>query len=165
MLYERGNIVDWIRQYILTITAAAIVCAGIKTLVGQKSTQATVIRIIAGIFIALTVVAPWTKLDFSNIGDYFKDFSVDAEAAAASGVSYAQAQTAAIIKSQTESYILDKAASLGICAEAEVTVSQDGLPVPYAVTIQTNAAPYTKERLRRYIVEELGIPEAQQTWI
>lgn len=156
---------EWIRQYIVSITAAVIVCALVKTLVGQKTAQAAVIKIVAGIFITLVVVAPWTKVDFSGFSDYFQDFSVDAEAAAASGVSYSQAQTAAIIKSQTESYILDKAASLGICVEAEVTVSQDFPPVPCAVTIQTNAAPYTKERLRRYIAEELGIPEAQQIWI
>ena len=156
---------DWIRRYIVSVTAAAIVCAVIKTLVGQKTSQATIIRIIAGIFISVTVIAPWTKMEFSDIEDYIQDFSLDGEDAAASGVSYAQAETAAIIKSHTESYILDKAASLGISAEAEVAVSQDYPPLPYSVTIQTNAAPYAKERLKRYIVEELGIPEAQQTWI
>lgn len=156
---------DWIRQYIITITAATTFYAVIKALIGHKSSQAAVIKIIAGVFITLTVVAPWVQLDVSAIPDYFNNFTLDAETAAASGVAYSQTETARIIKAQTESYILDKATSLGIAIEADVTVSTDFPPIPYAVTIRANAAPYAKERLKLYIAEELGIPEAQQQWI
>lgn len=155
---------DGIRQYLLSVTAAAILCAIVKALTDKKGAPTTLIKLISGIFLAITVFAPLTNIDLSNLTDYMKSFTVDADTAAAVGTDYAREETAAIIKAQTEAYILDKASSLGADLQVSVTLSDDTLPVPCAVVITGGIAPYAKERLTRYITDDLNIPEAQQTW-
>ena len=155
---------EWGRQYLLSVTAAAILCAIVKGLTDKKGSPAALIKLICGIFLAITVLAPWTSINLSGLTDYMKSFTIDADAAAAEGADYAREETAAIIKSQTEAYILDKALSMGANLQVSVTLSEDTLPVPCAVTISGNISPYAKERLTLYIMDDLNIPEAQQTW-
>lgn len=158
--------INWIRQYLLSVTAVAIICAILKGLIDQKTGSGKMIKFLAGIFLTVTVIAPWTKLEFSDINDYIQDFTAEAESAAAVGTLYRQGELQRIIKSQTEAYILDKAASLGVELQVEVLVSDGNPPLPYAVTLEvTTLAPYTRERLRQYIANELGIPEERQTWV
>ena len=66
------------------------------------------------------------------------------------------------IAAQTQAYIEDKAASLGLNVRAEVrTAIYDGVPLPDSATLygEKNAA------LGAYITQELGITEEKQRWI
>ena len=66
------------------------------------------------------------------------------------------------IAAQTQAYIEDKAASLGLNVHAEVrTAIYDGVPLPDSATLygEKNAA------LGAYITQELGITEEKQRWI
>ena len=154
-----------IRQYLLSVTAAAILCAVLNSLTENKTTQAALVKLVAGIFLTVTVLLPWTRLDMYGLSDYWDHFAVDGNAAASAGASYAYEETAAIIKSQTQAYILDKASSLGAVVNVDVKLSNDTLPIPSSVTISGSLSPYAKERLKRYIADELNIPEEQQAWI
>ena len=157
--------INWIRGYLLSVTAVSIVCAILKVIVDKKAGQATILRLLIGIFLTITVIAPWTKVEFSDIGSYIDNFSLDASSAADIGVSYRQRELSRIIKSKTEAYILDKAVSCNAEINVDVTVSDDDPPKPCAVTVQViSAAPYARERLKLYIANDLDIPEAQQTW-
>lgn len=155
---------SWVRQYLLSVTAAAIICAIIKVITENKKSSYSVIKLLTGIFITITVVAPWRSLDFSDISSYIKNFSLEADTAVATGIEYAQEESAALIKEQVEAYILDKARTLGLELQVSVTMNADSPPMPCSVSIQGNAAPYAKERLTQYLTEEMGIPEACQTW-
>ena len=157
---------NWIRQYILSVTSAAIICAVIRELVGQKSGYLKVINLIAGIFLTVTVVAPWSKLEIDEFENYIQGFSADAESVVSIGEAYRQEEMSRLIKSQTEAYILDKADSLGIALQADVIVADSDPIIPYSVTVYSGSiAPYKREQLKQYIANELAIPEARQTWI
>lgn len=155
----------WLKQYLLSVTAAAIVCAIVKSIIDKKSPQSQIIQLLAGIFLTIAVVAPWLKLDLSAMTGYVTQFTAESDAAVATGTAYARNETAAIIKSQTEAYILDKAQTLGLEIQVNVSLSEDPLPVPTAVVLTGTASPYAKQRLTQYISENLGIGEEHQQWI
>lgn len=154
----------WVKQYILSVVAAAIICAIIKTLADGKSTPSYIIKLLAGLFLALTVVAPVAKLELVDITDYIQNFQASADAAVQSGVTYSAAELSAIIKSSAQAYILDKAQSLGAEIVAEVYLNDDLPPVPCAVTLKGQVSPYVKQRLTQCIADDLGIAEENQKW-
>ena len=156
---------SWISRYLFSITVAAILCALLKDLVNSQKGSGKIIKLLAGIVLTITVVAPWTKISFSDIGEYIHDFTNDAEAAADTGAQYRQDELQRIIKEQTEAYILDKAAALGAEVQVDVRVSDDNPPIPYTVILVAKAlSPYARESLKMCIVNDLGIPEEQQIW-
>lgn len=155
---------EGIRQYLLTIVAAAIVCSVVTNIVGKNGANAAVVKLLTGLFLAVTVISPWTKMQIIDFSAYADGLSAQAEDAAAYGESIANEEMSAIIKSRTEAYILDKAASLGLDLTVEVTVSGSNPPQPYTVTIHGAAAPYAKQQLQNMIANDLGIPEENQLW-
>lgn len=155
----------WVRQYILSVVAAAIVCAIVKALMEDKSTPSVVVKMLAGVLMAVTVIAPFVKMDIGDITDYINSFHTNADAAVQSGVAYSTEEMGVIIKDKTQAYILDKAQTLGAEVEAEILLSDETPPIPCAVTLKGRVSPYVKQRLSQYITEELGIAEENQTWI
>lgn len=155
----------WIKQYIVSIVAAAIVCSIIKTLSEGNNTSSFVIKLLSGLFMALAVISPIVKLELDNISEYINNYQIQGENAVHAGIEYSQTEAAAIIKANTQAYILDKAQKLG--AEIEVEVQLDGKspPIPCAVTLKGHVSPFVKQRLTQYIYDDLGIAEENQTWI
>lgn len=152
---------EQIRQYILAVTAAAILCGMVTSLMGEKGTPAALAKLIAGIFMAMVVVSPLTNVEFDDWTAWTSQISFDAEAAAAEGEAAAAEMYSSFIKEQTETYILDKAETLGVSVTVEVTV-EDGLPA--AVRLSGDASPYAKAKLMSYISEELDISKENQQW-
>ena len=90
-------------------------------------------------------------------------FRFDAEAAVSAGLEQADDLRHQRITESYGAYILSKAADLGLAAEAEVTVGEDGYPE--SVTICTAASPVERQELTGIIVRELGIEEEAVVWI
>lgn len=155
----------WVRQYILSVVAAAIICAIVKALMEDKSTPSVVVKMLAGVLMAMTVVAPFVKMDIGDITDYINSFHTNADVAVQTGIAYSAEEMGVIIKDKTQAYILDKAQTLGAEVEAEVLLSDETPPIPCAVTVKGHVSPYVKQRLSQYIIDELGIAEENQTWI
>ena len=78
MFYERGVIMNTIAEYLLTVTAAAIVCSIAKTIAGEKGTAGKIAGIVSGIFLIVTLIAPITRLEFDHAADYFNSYRLDA---------------------------------------------------------------------------------------
>ena len=154
-----------IKGYLLSIIAAAIICAITNALLHKKSAYAALAKLITGVFLTVTIVAPWKDFRFDFITEYTEDVSNAAAAAANVGTESAQQAIGEIIKSKTEAYILDKAVSMGLNIEVEVTLDSSDPPLPQRVTIKGAVSPYAKEKLTKCIAENLAIPEEEQLWI
>lgn len=152
-------------RYILSVTAAAVICSIAKSLVPGKDTATTVTRLLCGIFLAVTVIAPLKNITIGDISDWTTDIARQADDAVAQGASYTENALAQSIKSRAEAYILDKARSLQADVTVEVTLSDESIPAPIAATISGSVSPYAKKQLQRILTEDLGIPKEDQTWI
>lgn len=152
-----------IRQYALSVTAAAIFCGILSGLLSDGKRKA-LLQLIFGVFLTIAVIKPFTKMDFSGIMEFPASFSDIAETAVADGENMAAKAAGEIIKEETEAYILDKAAELDAQIHAEIILSEDNPPVPIAVKLYGEPAPYIRRQLQVLLQSELGISKENQQW-
>lgn len=153
------------RQYILSVVSAAIICAVIKQLACKSGPVQSVLRIVAGVFVMFTVLQPLVHISFSGITDIVTDFSNEAQISVDTGLEYATEGLSAIIKDRTEAYILDKAKQFGAQLEIEVLLSKEHIPIPVEVRIRGAISPYGKKCMTELISSDLGISEEAQSWM
>ena len=153
-----------IRQYIVSVAAAAILCGILCCLLGNKGGSGTLIKLIAGIFLALIVIKPLAQIELGDFPAFAAEFGNEAEAAAASGKEITQKAISDIIKAETEAYILDKAESLNAHLTVDVTLSSDLPPAPVSVRLTGAVSPYAKARLESILENDLGISKENQIW-
>lgn len=150
------------REYILSICAAAIMASILGALAG-KGTVGSLLKMLSGLFLAVTVMGPLVRLELPDPASWIEDYSSAGRAAAEAGEELASEYAASIISAELEAYILDKAAILG--ADLEVEVSLDSSGIPKTVTLIGKVPPDAREELSRCLDRELGIGEEAQAWV
>ena len=155
---------DQIRQYLISVTVAAIICSILAAFTEKKSTHNSLIRLLCGLFLSVTIISPWMDFTVNDITGYLDDIKLDASGVVTNGMEEANASRDAIIKGQTEAYILDKASAMQLDITVEVSLSDSDPPIPNAVLLTGAASPYAKQSLKRIITNDLGIPEENQRW-
>lgn len=154
-----------VRGYLLSITAAALLLALVQALLPQGAARRTA-AMVGGLLILLTVLSPLAKLDYDSLAKSIAQLQMETETMRTGIEVGSRDLMAGIIKQRCETYILDKAEQMGLELRVEITVSSGAdYPYPTAVTLQGTAAERQKQMLTAYIVENLGIPAAQQEWI
>jgi len=152
-----------LRQYVLQLIAAALLC-GIVTGLVNKGHLKEIVKIICGIFLSITALQPMVGMDMSFLTDYIDQFSDVTAEAVASGEEFARDSTGEIIKAECEAYILDKAAELNTQITVTVKLSKDNPPIPVSVQISGAVTPYIRLRLEEIIQQDLGITKENQIW-
>jgi len=154
-----------IKSYVLSIIVAAIICAAAGILLPPKTAVGQIVKLLSGTLLIVTVVSPLTNISFRNITDYLNGLSSAADVFVEDGRAAAQAEIGAIIKTETEAYILDKARQMGLQIVVEVALDENNHSIPCGVTISGTLSPYSKENLSNYIADTLGIAKEKQIWI
>lgn len=149
-----------ISSYLLRLICAAFLCALILAIGGEGAGKGTR-RLICGSFLVLTALSPFGALELSEFD--LAHYQKDAEAAVSDGVSQAEEAQKEIISAACETYILNKAAGLGLAIDARVRLDDEGLPV--SVTLTGSASPAERESLSGCIARDLGVGKEAQTWI
>lgn len=152
-----------LRSYILSVVTAAIFCALVLDIAGKKSSAAPILKLLSGLFLALTVIRPIAQVHVEEFLHFTEDLDLEAAAAAEVGSIYYQVSLAQVIQEQTRTYIMDKAQTLNASVTAEVVLDEQA--IPKEVTIHGQISPYAKAQLTDYIASDLGIPKERQTWI
>lgn len=152
------------REYILKLLSAALLCGVAVGFFSEKSAAGSVIKMVCGVVMVLTVVSPWTHIRIRDAADYFDKIQSDGSLAAAVGENMASDELKAIIISRVEAYILDKAESYGAKLQVEVILSEDPVPTPRSVRIRGSISPYGKKMMTQMIREDLGIASEDQIW-
>lgn len=152
------------KSYVISIVAAAVVCAVTRSLLSEKTAAGQIARLLSGILMTLTVVAPLANITFDNLTGYLDGLSLAADGYVEDGKAAAQDSVAEIIKSQVEAYILDKADSMGLEIAVEVALDDGNDTVPCRVTITGTLSPYAKEVMSAYIEENIGVTKENQRW-
>ena len=152
------------RQYLLSIVGAAIICSITKNISNEKTLSGAMLRLVAGIIMTVTVLAPVVNLDLNDLPLMTTNFMDEASTIAAEGEEMAASARNAIISDRAEAYILDKAAAFGAALEVEVTIS-DGTMMPEGARIKGAISPYAKLQLQRIMEQDLQIAKENQQWI
>ena len=153
-----------IRQYLLTVTAAAVFCGILTSLTCKMGTQGVLIKLLTGLFMAITIISPWKEFDLTGVQYLTSDIACDSQTAAEEGIAQAENQIRQIILEQTRTYIMDKADALDLDLSIDVILSKDTPAVPQKVTISGHASPYAKSVLSNFIETNLNIPKEDQEW-
>lgn len=155
---------DGIREYLIGVVAAALLCGCITALVDAKSTTGAAIKLISALLMLLAVVRPWVSVSIDGFLDWAEDMGADGSGFAAAGESMADEAYRASIKQQVEAYILDEARMLDCELTVEVILSGDELPAPAQVRLTGEVSPYARQTLTGIITERLGIKREDLIW-
>lgn len=147
----------FLRSWLLSVTACAVLISIAQQLANDGAMK-KIVRFVGGMVLMLAMLRPLLSLSFdlpALDGESYR------EAVEALKETLSAEQEDALrerIAAQTQAYIEDKAASLGLNVR---TAIYDGVPLPDSATLygEKNAA------LGAYITQELGITEEKQRWI
>lgn len=165
VFYERNGIIVQIREYLIGVTAAALICGIVKTFLPDKGGTGTVVKTLLAVAMLLVVVKPLTGMRTEGLFDWTEDISADAQGIVSDAEFVSKEAMRSRIKEQTQAYILAKAQSLGTQLEVSVVLSDDMLAQPVGVRITGAVSPYAKQVLMQAITDDLGIDREAQQWI
>ena len=155
---------EWIRSYILTITAAGILCAIVKNFSSGKASE-RMLSLTCGVFLILAAIRPGFSVDLSDWDGSLRDYRIAAQRLQEDTEEKIQRQADGIIVSQTAAYIVDKGTALGADLEVEVVLkAQNGYRVPESVRISGSYSPYIKSQMESILERDLGILKERQEW-
>lgn len=150
-----------LKGYVLSLIAAALV-GGILLEGMREGSSGKVMKLLCGLFLLLTALGPLGRLHLPDLGDFQAVWREEAQGFADQGKNYAQAERNRGIERRLEAYILDKASALGFSAEAQLTLSEEGLPE--GVILTASPTPAQKEEMEAFLKTELGIPKEAVAW-
>ena len=153
--------IETMKSYLISVTAAALICGALCSLVGNSGSISKLLKLLCGLFLTATVIKPVVDVELEDIYSFVEGLSVSSEQAVFNGKEIAADEMERIIKEKTAAYILDKAKTLG--AELEVEVVLEDL-VPVRVNVTGDVSPFAKSNLSACICQDLGIPPEEQVW-
>ena len=156
---------DRLCEYVIRLSATALLCAVVMRFARGSSAVKMMIKLLCGIVLAYSIIQPVRELKLSDFGDVAMEFRQDADRAVQWGKNTSAEAWAESILQGTEAYILEKAKDLNLDLNVEVELSNDEFPVPVAVSLAGNVAPYAKSVLADSISRDLNIPKENQKWI
>ena len=154
-----------IREYLVGVTAAALICGLVRVFVPEKGALGTVVKMLLGVSMLLVVIQPISGMSMDGLFDWTEDISADAQAIISNAESNTKDEIHGRIKQETRAYILSKAETLGAKLEVAVELSDELYAKPVAVQLTGAVSPYAKQTLTQMIEEELGINREAQRWI
>lgn len=154
-----------VREYLLSVVAVALLSGVVLALTPKGAVHRT-LTFLSGLAMILTALGPVAKIDFDTIAQSMARTRIEAEEAA-EGVTVDNTELIAeIIKEESETYIWDKAAALGLApTEVLVEVQTDSAyPYPYRAVIHVKCTEEQRLTLQKTLEEELAIPAERQEW-
>lgn len=152
-------------EYLIHLTAAALICGVAIRFVRGNQMISIIIKLICGVFLAYSLIKPVPELRIKQIDNIVSDIGKEGERFAAEGMEYTRTALSESITQRTEAYIMEKAKAMHADLAVEVELSDDDIPIPVAVSLTGDVAPYTKSQLSELISTDLDIPKEKQQWI
>lgn len=153
-----------IRQYLLRLIAAALICAAVQGF-PQEAAAKAMTRLVCGVVMTLLVLSPLGELRLPTVFSGASGLSRQASEAALAGEQMSRFALGGIIKEEAQAYILDEAEAMGIQLEVDITVSRDELPIPESAVIRGSVPSHLQKALETLLHTKLGIPKENVTWI
>ena len=164
LLFESGDMMEAVKQYIISVISASIVCAVLKALLGKSETL-KMLDILCGIFLLFTFLRPVKDVHLIDLvaGIQWDDSIV--QEAVCRGEEFTKNEMADIISQEIASYIEEKADALGVDVQIEVRLSDEAIPAPVGIDLKGSVSPYVRNQLEAYISQNLGLKGEDVQWI
>lgn len=153
-----------IRQYLLRIIAAALICGIVQSL-PQESAAAALTRLVCGVIMTVVVLSPLRELRIPELSASVSGISQQAEEAAQKGERISADALAQRIQQEARTYILNEAEQLGLQIDAQIILSNEDIPIPEAAVIQGDIPARLQGALEEILDTKLGIAKENVTWI
>ena len=154
----------FLRQYVLSIVTASLLCSVLMGLTAKTKVK-ELTKLLCCAFLSVTALKPLVGRDLDRWLQESIPYQEEAQSCVAQGEEFARSAQADIIKSKAEAYILDKAAALNGNLEVEITICQEGTPIPERAVLSGQVSPYAKGQLAEILEKDLGIAKENQVWI
>lgn len=161
MLYERGKLMENLRKYVESLAAAALICSVIMCLSGEKGSLASLLKLLAGVFLVTVIIRPALNFQIGSIARFTNALSYDYQTAVEAGEQAASEAMEKGITERTAAYIQNEAEQFGCILKVGITLSDQ---IPSEVILEGNVSPYAKAYLTHWIEENLNIPAEAQQW-
>ena len=139
-----------VREYLLSLVAVSLLTVLSRSLIPEGGVR-RIASVVCGLLLTICALSPLLQMEKETLR---------------TGVEVKNRELVSqIIKQTTQTYILDKAASMGLSVQAEVEMNDEGAyPYPYRVTLTGVCTEAQRRQLTRSIEENLGIPAERQAW-
>ena len=154
---------DAIRQYVISVTSAAILCGVIKGIF-QKGPAQGLIKMLCGTFLAFTFLDPVINLPLDSLSYPITIKLEEGRDAIADGIMISENASRQEITRQIAEVITEKANEFGLEVSVEVVFSDESTLIPIGLRIAGDVTPYAKIQIQHYIRNELGISEEDISW-
>ena len=150
---------EHIRQWLCSVVAVSLLVSVVQSLVPKGSLRRAA-SFLSGLVLLAVLLEPLPKLDLEGLE--LRGLQEETEKARRQLEAEQETALKAGIAEQTEAYISDKAAALGLTVQArvETRTGADGVPLPWSAELEGD---YTEE-LAQWMETELDIPRERQVW-
>lgn len=155
---------DGIREYIISIIAASVVCAICKGIT-SKSASSKIVHILCGIFLLFTFLGPLKKIDLLDMTGVFRWNESISTDAVQRGEALTHSAMAEIISAEIASYVLERADALGAEVRIQVVLNDEDIPAPVGIELEGQVSPYVRSQLEAFIQENIGLGREAIRWI
>lgn len=156
---------SFLESWIRGLAAAAIFSAAMLAL-APKGSARRIVKLVCGALLTFVLLSPLKELSYDRLAEFIAETRLEGREIAASSEYEADLLMKLIIEDETEAYILDKAAKLGISVAKVEVALRDGAeyPYPWSAVISCEADAAQKDELSAFLEGELGIPKDRQAW-
>ena len=154
---------DWIRSWLIGITAAALVVALVDNLLPVGAVK-KIAKLACGLLLLISMLKPIFGIDDHLLAVVLTEYRMEAQGSAEALELENKRLVKMIIEEETGAYIQDKAAEIGIICSAEVScaVLDNGMPYPQSVVIIGELTEKERQSISRIIEGELAVSAENQ---
>ena len=155
---------EMVRQYIISVISASVVCALFKGLLVKRASS-KIVNVLCGMFLLFTFLRPVKDIDLLDMIVSFRWDESTTQESVHRGEELTQNAMADIISAEIASYVEKKANALGAKVHIEVRLTDEEIPSPAEMDITGQVSPYVRRQLEAFISENIGLEGEVVRWI
>lgn len=151
-------------EYIFKIVLAAIFVSILRLLLPDKGPTASIIRLVASVFIVMVAIKPFVNIRINDTIHYFTSIEADASDIISAAQAKTGSEIAEVINEKSKAYISDMALELGAELDVRFEIQKSSPFNPEYVTIVGAVSPAIREKISGVLEKEFNLPKEAQSW-
>lgn len=150
-----------LREWLTAVAAVSLLVSVVQFLTPKGPLRETA-SFIGGLILLTALLRPVLTLDLTSLSMDLSDSRETVEQRRAELETAQKEELTGLIEAETEAYISDKAAALGLAPQVQVTAEVDADDIPIPVRVELTGP--RSDELARWMETELGLSAERQVW-